>query len=293
MAKQIWLNGKLVDQSQAVVSVFDHGLLYGDGVFEGIRVYGGKILKLSTHLDRLCRSARAIRLTMDYDMDALEKATRETVKANGITNGYIRLCVTRGIGTLGLNPFNCDTRTTFIIADTIQLYPQELYENGLAIITSSIIRNHPSALSPRIKSMNYLNNIMAKIEAIDAGVLEAVMLNHQGNVAECTGDNIFIVREFEGQPTLITTPLHAGVLEGVTMNLVIELAQQAGIPVQRFDLTQYDLYTADEMFLTGTAAEVIPVTKVDGRTIGSGEPGPMTRQLIQAFKTLVADAPED
>lgn len=293
MAKQIWLNGKLVDQSQAVVSVFDHGLLYGDGVFEGIRVYGGKILKLSTHLDRLCRSARAIRLTMDYDMGALEKATRETVKANGITNGYIRLCVTRGIGTLGLNPFNCDTRTTFIIADTIQLYPQELYENGLAIITSSIIRNHPSALSPRIKSMNYLNNIMAKIEAIDAGVLEAVMLNHQGNVAECTGDNIFIVREFEGQPTLITTPLHAGVLEGVTMNLVIELAQQAGIPVQRFDLTQYDLYTADEMFLTGTAAEVIPVTKVDGRTIGSGEPGPMTRQLIQAFKTLVADAPED
>jgi len=202
--------------------------------------------------------------------------------------------VTRGTGTLGLNPFTCKRGSVFIIADTITLYPPEMYEKGMAIITSSVVRNHPAALSPRIKSMNYLNNILAKIEAIDAGVMEAVMLNTQGLVAECTGDNIFIVRSWEGRVTLITPPLHAGILEGVTMNTVIEIAQAAGIPVVRMDLTKYDLYTADEMFLTGTAAEVVPVTKVDGRVIGDGKPGAMTMKLEELFRRLVTEnAPED
>ena len=294
MAQQVWLNGKLVPAEQATVSVFDHGLLYGDGVFEGIRVYGGRIFRCATHLRRLFESARAIRLTIGHSRDELTAAMRQTIAANGDGVGYIRLCATRGIGTLGLNPLTCKSASVFIIADAITLYPQEMYDHGLAVITSSVVRNHPAALSPRIKSMNYLNNIMAKLDALDAGLMEAVMLNHQGHVAECTGDNIFIVRPWEGAPTLITPPLHAGILEGVTMNVVIELARQRGIPVARMDLTKHDLYTADEMFLTGTAAEVIPVTQVDARPIGNGQPGPITRQLIQAFHALVGtNAPED
>lgn len=298
VSQQIWLNGKLVPPAEATVSVYDHGLLYGDGVFEGIRVYNGRILKLMTHLRRLYDSARAIRLDIPYDIDTLAQAVRDTVAANGEAvhrSGYIRLCVTRGVGTLGLNPFTCKQPNVFIIVDKITLYPAELYESGLGLITAATMRNHPAALSPRIKSMNYLNNIMAKIEAIDAGLLEAVMLNHQGYVAECTGDNLFVVRHdlAGGKPRIMTPPLHAGILEGVTMTLVIELARKAGWNVERIDLTRYDLYTADEIFLTGTAAEVIPATKVDGRTIGTGEPGPVTKQLIQAFRELVANAPED
>lgn len=294
MPKSIWLNGKLVEPQHAAVSVYDHGLLYGDGVFEGIRCYNGRVLKLRTHLIRLFQSAQAIRLEIPYPMEALEEAVRQTMADNGVRDGYIRLCVTRGVGALGLNPFNCDRPTVFVIVDSLQLYPAELYEHGMSVIIATTVRNHPAALSPRIKSMNYLNNIMAKIEAIDAGVPEAVMLNHQGFVAECTGDNLFIVREYEGRPTLITTPLHAGVLEGITMNLVIELAIKEKIPFQRFDLTPYDLYTASEMFLTGTAAEVIPVTRIDGRVIGSGSVGPMTTQLVEAFHRLVREnAPED
>ncbi len=294
MPKQIWLNGRLVPPEQATVSVFDHGLLYGDGVFEGIRCYNGRVLKLRTHLRRLFDSARAIRLEMPFGFDELDDAVRRTIEANDLVNGYIRLCVTRGPGTLGLNPFHCSDGTTFIIADAIQLYPEELYESGMSVVTAATVRNHAGALSPRIKSLNYLNNILAKIEAIDAGVPEAVMLNSQGFIAECTGDNIFIVRQWEGRPTLVTPPLHAGMLEGVTMNLVIELAIAEQMPVRRFDLTRHDLYTADEMFLTGTAAEIIPVTRVDGRQIGDGEPGQMTRRLIAAFRHLVArEAPED
>ena len=290
MSKLIWLNGKLVPPEQANISVYDHGVLYGDGVFEGIRVYNSRVLKLRTHLVRLFESARSIRLTIHQSLDQLFAAVQETVKANHCVNGYIRLVVTRGAGSLGLNPFVCPSPNVFIIVDAITLYPAELYEKGLAVITSSVVRNHPAALSPRIKSLNYLNNILAKIEAIDAGVLEAVMLNTQGYVAECTGDNIFIVKS----GTLYSPPLHAGVLEGITMNLVLDLARQAGIAIVRHDLTKHDLYIADEMFLTGTAAEVIPVTKMDGRVIGNGEPGPMTRQLIGAFKALVAKtAPED
>jgi len=291
---QVWLNGSIVNAAEATVSVYDHGLLYGDGVFEGIRTYGGRVFKLATHLRRLKESAKALRLDLPYDVDALASAIRQIVATNGCRDGYVRLCVTRGVGTLGLNPFVCAKASTFIIADNITLYPEALYEEGLSVITSSIIRNHPQALSPRIKSMNYLNNILAKIEAIDAGVLEAIMFNHQGNVAECTGDNLFIVRQQGQDPVLFTPPLHAGILEGVTMNVVIDLARTAGLEVVRTDLTRHDLYTADEMFLTGTAAEVIPVTKVDGRSIGTGRPGDVTTGLIGAFRSLIAqNAPED
>ena len=294
MPKLVWLNGSIVKADQAVVSVYDHGLLYGDGVFEGIRTYRGRIFKLATHLRRLEESACALRLELPYDREALSAATREIVDANDCGDSYVRLCVTRGRGTLGLNPFLCKEASTFIIADNITLYPDDLYRDGLSVITSSIIRNHPQALSPRIKSMNYLNNILAKIEAIDAGVLEAIMFNHQGNVAECTGDNLFIVRERAGAPVIYTPPLHAGILEGVTMNVVLDLAREAGIEVVRTDLTRHDLYTADEMFLTGTAAEIIPVTTVDGRTIGAGRPGAVTARLISAFRDLIAqNAPED
>ncbi len=288
--KKVWFNGQLLPADQASVSVFDHGLLYGDGVFEGIRAYGGRILKLRTHLNRLGQSARSIHLDLAYTLDALDQACRATLEANGLSDAYIRLCVTRGVGTLGLNPYLCHRPTTFIIADTIQLYPREMYEQGLEIVTAATVRNHAAALSPRIKSMNYLNNILAKIEAIQAGCIEALMLNPQGYVAECTGDNIFAVRG--GQ--LLTPPLHAGILEGITRDLVMELALAAGLVVREMDLTRHDLYTADECFLTGTAAEVIPVTKIDARPIGDGAPGPITRRLIEAYSGLVrTDAPED
>ena len=295
MAKQVWINGNLVPPEQATVSVFDHGLLYGDGVFEGIRVYTGRIFKLAQHLERLSASARSIRLPLPQSIEQLAEAIRQTVDANKCHNGYIRLCVTRGVGTLGLNPFNCKDPCTIIVADAITLYPDELYRDGLSVITSSVMRNHPSALNPCIKSMNYLNNILAKIEAIDAGVLEAVMLNHLGYVAECTGDNLFVVKsDMSGHSSLITPPLHAGILEGITMNTVLELAREANISVNRTDLTKHDLYTADEIFLTGTAAEVIPVTNVDGRVIGDGKRGPTTIQLMSAFRHLVENnAPED
>jgi len=221
MPDHIWVNGELVPPEQATVSVYDHGLLYGDGVFEGIRVYSGRIFKLRTHLRRLFDSAKAIRLDVPYTADELAEAARRTVDANHLSEGYIRLCVTRGVGSLGLHPFTCERPTVFLIADAISLYPDELYEKGLSVITASVIRSHPSSLSPRIKSMNYLNNILAKIEAIDAGMLEAVMLNHQGFVSECTGDNVFIVRrtpQHGDSPVIVTPPLHAGVLEAAPSN---------------------------------------------------------------------------
>lgn len=294
MSIQIWFNGELVPRERAKIDLYDHGLLYGDGVFEGIRCYNGRVFKLATHLKRLYDSARAIRLTIPYGVEELAKAVKDTLAANGRQDGYIRLCVTRGVGTLGLNPDNCQKPSVFIIADAIALYPQEYYVKGLAVITASTMRTHPASLSPRIKSMNYLNNILAKIEAIDAGVPEAVMLNHLGFVAECTGDNIFVVRQVGGQSVLMTPPLHAGMLEGVTMNAVLELAGQLGLAAQRTDMTKYDLYVADEIFLTGTAAEVVPVTTIDNRTIGDGQPGPVTRRLMDAFRKMVSNgAPED
>lgn len=294
--KAIWHNGELVPPERAVVSVYDHGVLYGDGVFEGIRAYNGRVFKAATHLRRLEESARSIRLSIPYTSEELLGAMRRTLEANGRRDAYIRLCVTRGVGALGLNPFTCERPTVFIIVDSISLYPAEMYERGMSVITAATQRTGPAALSPRIKSMNYLNNILAKMEAVDAGVPEAVMLNHRGMVAECTGDNVFIVRgdSVTGAPVVMTPPLSAGALEGVTRNVVMGLARSAGLAVRESDLARHDLYVAGEMFLTGTAAEVIAVTKVDGRTIGDGRPGPVTRRLIEAFRELVQrDAPED
>lgn len=288
VSKQIWINGEIVPEENAALSVFDHGLLYGDGVFEGIRAYNGRIFKMESHLKRLYASAAAIRLEIPYEVDKIGQALRDTLEANGKTDAYFRLCVTRGKGPLGINPFLCEQATVFIIVDDISMYPRELYDNGMAIIIAKTIRNHPDALCPSIKSLNYLNNILGKIEAIDAGVLEAVMLNHEGNVAECTADNLFIVRNnARGDAELITPPPSAGALEGVTMNTVLALATEAGTPVSRVDLKPEELFAADEVFLTGTAAEVIPVTRIDGKTIGDGTPGPLTRQLSDAFHQYV------
>ncbi len=288
--KLIWFNGELIPADQAKVSVFDHGLLYGDGVFEGIRIYQAKVFKLRTHLKRLYDGAAIIDLPIPYSIDELFEATRRTVVANGLESGYIRLVVTRGVGTLGLNPYLCDQPTVFIIADGIQLYPQEYYEYGLKIITAKTRRNHPQAMHPAVKSMNYLNNIFAKVEAIKAEVLEAIMLNQDDNVAECTGDNLFMVKD--GQ--LITPPLSAGILPGITRSLVLELAAKQSIPAAERDFKIEQLYAADECFLTGSAAEVVPVTVIDSKTIGEGQPGPITQRLYDAYHTLVSnDPPED
>lgn len=279
MALKIWMNGTLLDESQAKVSVFDHGLLYGDGVFEGIRVYSGKVFELAAHLQRLYESARVIRLAIGMTMEAMTKAVEETVKANGITEGYIRLLVTRGAGSLGLNPFNCKEPQIIIIADQIQLYPKDLYEKGMKVISAATQRMHPLSLPPQVKSMNYLNNILAKIEALDKNVPEAIMYNHMGFVAEASGDNVFIIRN----GTVLTPPPQAGSLEGITRAIVMKLAAQMGLPVIEENLTRFDLYVADEIFLTGTAAEVIGVIDIDGRTIGDGRPGPLTRKISEAF----------
>ena len=280
---KIYLNGEFVEKDQAVISVFDHGLLYGDGVFEGIRAYNGRVFRLKEHIVRLFESARAIMLKMPWSQQEIMDAVVQTCAVNGLKSGYIRLVVTRGVGTLGLNPYLCDKPSIFVIADSIQLYPKEMYEKGMDVVTVATIRNHPAALSPAIKSLNYLNNILAKIEAINAGVPEAVMLNSDGYVAECTGDNLFIVKN----GVLITTPISAGALRGITRDTVIELAKAAGIPFQEQTLTRFDLFIADECFLTGTAAEAIPVVKIDGRPIGDGTPGPITNQLIAKFHGLV------
>lgn len=276
---KVWLDGKLVDQADAKVSVYDHGLLYGDGVFEGIRVYHGKVFEAQAHMRRLYDSAKAIRLVIPMDMGPLLEAVEQTVRANNFRDCYIRLLVTRGPGSLGLNPNRCPKPSIIIIADQIDLYDKSVYEQGMAIITATVIRNHPNALSPRIKSLNYLNNILAKIECIDAGVPEAVMLNHEGNVAECSGDNIFIIQA--GQ---VQTPGTAdGILEGVTRKVILDLCRKNNIPCIEKTLQRHDLYIADECFLTGSAAEVVPVTKIDGRPIGNGQPGAITRRLSEAF----------
>ena len=281
MAK-VYIHGKLYDKADARISVYDHGLLYGDGVFEGIRIYDGKIFRLKEHVDRLFESARAIKLEIPLSPPQMLEAIQSTVAANAKKNGYIRPIVTRGAGTLGLDPRKTTDPQVIIIVDDISLYPPELYENGLELATVSTIRNHPNALNPRIKSLNYLNNILAKIESIQAGCLEALMLNHKGEVAECSGDNIFLVKH----GILKTPPADAGILEGITRRAVIEVARNAGIQFQETSLTRHDLYIADECFLTGTAAEVIPVVKCDGRLIGAGKPGPITRQIREGFIQL-------
>jgi branched-chain amino acid aminotransferase len=285
MALKVWIDGKLHDKDDAKISVYDHGLLYGDGVFEGIRVYNGRIFECHAHVDRLFASAKAIRLTIPLTPEQICKAMEETVRANEFQDCYVRLVVTRGVGCLGLNPNKCPKPTVIVIADTIDMYPKEMYQNGMAVITASVIRNHPNALSPRIKSLNYLNNILAKIEAVDAGVSEAIMLNHEGNVAECTGDNIFIVRN----STVYTPGTADGILEGITRKVIIELCHKLNVPCVEKTLQRHDLYVADECFLTGSAAEVIPVTKIDGRSIGNGEPGRVTRKLLEAFHRHVRE----
>ena len=279
MALKIWLDGKLVDEADAKISVFDHGVLYGDGVFEGIRVYDGKVFELAAHIKRLYESARAIRLAISMSPEELTSAVEQTVKANGVVNGYIRLVITRGEGTLGLNPFICQNSRIYIIADKIQLYPEELYEKGMKVISATTVRNHPLAIPPQVKSLNYLNNILAKIEALDNDVPEAIMYNHEGYVAEATGDNVFIVRN----GIVYTPPVEAGSLEGITRGVVIKLAKAEGLEVVEKNLTRFDLYVCDELFLTGTAAEVIGIVEIDGRVIGEGMPGPVTGLLRKKF----------
>ncbi len=280
---KVWLNGKLVDEHEAALPVFDHGTLYGDGVFEGIRIYNGKIFQCQAHIDRLFDSARHISLAIPYTKQELIDAMRETLDANGRDDGYIRLAVTRGAGTLGLSPFKCPKPNAFIIAASIELYPQEMYRKGLAVIIAKTVRTAAVMVPPSAKTMNYLNNILAKIEAVNAGVAEAVMLNTEGNIAECTGDNIFILADGK----LITPPTSAGILVGITRGVVMDLAAKLGIEVVEKDITPAELYEADECFLTGTAAEVIPVTKVDGRNVGSGTPGEMTMKLTAAFRDFI------
>ena len=276
---KIFLDGRLVNEQDAVISVFDHGLLYGDGVFEGIRAYNGRVFLLDEHIDRLYNSAKAIALEIPMSKSEMAQAVVKTCKANDIIDGYIRLVVTRGRGTLGLNPYLCEKAGVIIIAAKIQLYPHELYEKGLKIVTVGTIRNHPEAINPRIKSLNYLNNVMAKIEAINAGCLECLMLNHKGEVAEASGDNVFAVHN----GIITTPPSSCGALEGLTRNKVIELAQDAGYKVREAVMARYDLYIADEVFLTGTAAEIISVTEIDKRAIGSGLPGGVTADLAKRY----------
>jgi len=282
MTAKVYINGQFFAPEEATVSVFDHGLLYGDGVFEGLRIYSGKVFRLNDHIRRLYDSAKAIWLEIPLTPVQMEQAVLDTVEQSGFEDGYIRLIITRGSGTLGLDPMRTNNPQTIIIVDKISLYPKEFYQNGLEIITASTIRNHPAALSPRIKSLNYLNNIMAKIECNKAGCMEALMLNHKGEVAECTADNIFIVRDGR----LLTPPTDAGILEGVTRDAVMELAVGADIPVEEKTMTRHDIYVADECFMTGTAAEVIPVVKIDDREIGDGKPGPITLKLIKLFHEL-------
>lgn len=280
---KVYLDGAFVDKSEAKVSVFDHGLLYGDGVFEGIRLYGGNIFRLEEHLERLEYSAKAILLSIPMTRKELSDATCEVCRLNNLTDAYIRLVVTRGTGDLGLAPWLCPKPTVFIIADKISLYPQEHYDNGLSIVTVPTRRIGPAALPSTVKSLNYLNNILAKIEARQFGALEAIMLNDQGFVAECTADNVFIIHK----GILLTTPASQGALEGITRGAIITIANELGIPFKETTLTRYDIWCADECFLTGTGAEVIPVTKLDGRVIGSGRPGATTNKVLEAFRKRV------
>jgi branched-chain amino acid aminotransferase len=279
---KIYIDGKYCDENSAKISVFDHGLLYGDGIFEGIRAYNGRVFKLKEHIDRLFCSAKAILLEMPISHAVLMAAVVETCRRNKLRDGYIRLVITRGVGTLGLNPNRCKNPSVIIIAGKIQLYPPEFYQQGMEIITVPTVRSLHSALNPAIKSLNYLNNILAKIEANNAGCEEAVMLNAEGFVAECTGDNIFIIRD--GQ--LLTPPLSAGALYGITRRVVMDIAADSGLKVAEPNLTRYDLFNADECFLTGTGAELVPIVKIDGRIIGDGKPGLTTQKLVTQYHAL-------
>ena len=276
---QVYISGKFFDKENAKVSVFDHGFLFGDGVFEGMRSYNGKVFRLREHMIRLWNSAKALMIEIPITLEAMEAAVYETLKVNDIKDGYIRLIVTRGIGTLGLDAHLCKAPLVVIIADHLALYPKEHYEKGLDIVTASTVRTNPSMVSPQIKSLNYLNNILAKIEGHQAGCIEVLMLNTKGEVAECSGDNIFIISKGK----LHTPPTEAGILEGITRQTVIDIAVEMGIPVKEVPMTRHDIFVADECFLTGSAAELIPVVKLDGRPIGDGKPGVMTLKLLDRF----------
>ncbi len=279
---KIFIDGRYYDERSAKISVFDHGLLYGDGVFEGIRAYNGRVFKLKEHIDRLFCSAKSILLTMPMSHAEIMRAVVETCRRNKVRDGYIRLVVTRGVGTLGLNPNRCKRGSVIIIAGKIQLYPPELYERGMEIVTVPTTRNLHNAVNPAIKSLNYLNNILAKIEANNAGCEEAIMLNSEGFVSECTGDNLFIIKD--GQ--LFTPPLSAGALYGITRSVVMEIAGESGYRVAEPNLTRHDLFNADECFLTGTGAEIVPIVKIDGRVIGDGRPGVITQKLVSQYHAL-------
>ena len=276
---QIYITGKFFDKENAKISVFDHGFLFGDGIFEGMRSYNGKVFRLREHMVRLWNSAKALMIEIPMTIEEMESATYETLKINNIHDGYIRLIVTRGTGTLGLDAHLCKEPQVIIIADHLALYPKEFYETGLDIVTASTVRTNPAMVSPQIKSLNYLNNILAKIEGHLAGCVEVLMLNTKGEVAECSGDNIFVVNNGK----LHTPPTEAGILEGITRQTVIEIAGEMGIPVREVPMTRYDIFAADECFLTGSAAELIPVVKLDGRPIGTGKPGTMTLKLLDRF----------
>ncbi|MBS0632251.1 MAG: branched-chain-amino-acid transaminase [Verrucomicrobia bacterium] len=280
---KIYLDGKFVDDSEAKISVFDHGLLYGDGVFEGIRLYGGNIFRLDEHLERLENSAKAIMLKLPHTRQEISDLTCETCRQNNLTDAYIRLVITRGVGDLGLAPWLCPKPSMFIIASKISLYPQEHYDNGLSIVTVPTRRINPAALPPTIKSLNYLNNILGKIEARQFGALEAIMLNDQGYIAECTADNVFIVAKGE----IVTPAASQGALKGITRSAILDIGKALNIPVRESDMTRYDVWCADECFLTGSGAEVIPVVKLDGREIGAGKPGPITKRVLAEFRRRV------
>ena len=287
MELMVFLNGRWVPKSEAKISIFDHGLLYGDGVFEGIRSYKGLVFKLRDHLDRLWESAHTLLLNIPMSQKEMEKKIIETLRENRLMDAYIRVVVTRGVGDLGLDPSLCKKPTVFIITDKIVLYPETLYRKGLKIITVPTVRNLPEAVNPAIKSLNYLNNIMAKIEARNSGCMEALMLNHQGYVVECTGDNIFMVKQSSrGVATLITPPVHLGALKGITRQAIIEIAEKKKVAFEERIITRHDLFNADEVFLTGTAAEVIPVVKIDGRVIGIGKPGKVTESFLKLFHQM-------
>ncbi|MBN1794774.1 MAG: branched-chain-amino-acid transaminase [Candidatus Omnitrophica bacterium] len=279
---KIYIDGIFYDKKDAKISVLDHGLLYGDGVFEGIRAYNGLVFKLEEHIDRLFESAKSIMLTIPMTKKKLIEATILSLRENGLKNGYIRLVVTRGVGDLGLDPRKCRNATIIIIADKIALYPKTFYQKGLEVVTVATPRNLPEALNPQIKSLNYLNNILAKVSAINSGVEEAIMFSWDGHVAECTGDNIFVVKNGE----LCTPPVYLGILNGITRQVIIGIARKNKFPCTEKILTRHDLFIADEVFLTGTAAEVIPVIKIDSRPIGTGKPGRITRELMREFHAL-------
>src|SRR5947207_604915 len=282
---KIFIDGRFYSEADAKISVFDHGLLYGDGIFEGIRFYNGRVFRLEEHLHRLWDSARSICLEIPMTMAEMTKALLETIRQNHLHEGYIRLLVTRGIGNLGLNPTQCKSPSVIIIAATIALYHEDFYRKGLTIVTCATRRSNPAALNPAVKSLNYLNNVMARIEANLAGADEALMLNDAGNVAECTADNVFIVKR--GQ--IFTPPITAGALRGITRGIVFEIAGETGIKVVEADITRHDVFIADEAFLTGTAAEIIPLVKADGRPIGTGKPGPITTRMIARFRELTRE----